>query len=130
MTERIAKPKRIAAYKWVLFQGLITFVLTLIGFIGWGTDYALSILVGGFVVVIPNFVFASYAFRFAGAKKAKQVVASMFRGSTLKLLLTAFFTIVAFKNLDLVGSVYFLSFFIVLMTQWLVPVFFKQQKLG
>lgn len=130
MTERIIKPKRLAAFKWVYFQGVIALVLTLIGFFVWNAQYALSIACGGLVIVVSNIVFVFYAFRFAGARQSKLVVSSMFRGSMLRLVLSAGLTVLVISKLELVSSAYFLSFFIVLMTQWFLPVFFKQQKLG
>ncbi|WP_199610106.1 ATP synthase subunit I [Flocculibacter collagenilyticus] len=130
MAEQIAKPRRQQAFKWVAFQGLIVIILSLISYIGWGSQYASSTFFGGAVVVIPNFVFTVYAFRFAGARQAKQIVASMSRGVSLKLFLTAVLSVLALKGGQLNSAAFFVAFFIVLMTQWLLPVFFKQQKLG
>ena len=39
---------------------------------------------GGCIGIIPNFVFALYAFKFAGASAAKQVMDSFFKGAKIK----------------------------------------------
>ena len=54
----------------------------------WGGPYGLSALAGGVIAVLPNFVFALYAFRYVGASRANQVYASLKRGNGLKFLLT------------------------------------------
>ena len=46
---------------------------------------AISVVTGGTLSVIVNAIFAYYVFRFAGARKNKEIVDSMKKGNKLKL---------------------------------------------
>ncbi len=125
MNNKLASPLRVAAFKLVAFQVTVAIVIALIIFIGWGASVSLSALAGGFVYIIPNLVFAMYAFRFAGARQANQVYASFKRGSGLKFLLTIFLFALVFKSVQVVALPFFACFILIMFTQWLAPLFFK-----
>ena len=88
MTNSLAGPYRRAALKGVLLQGIVATIAAVIVLVGWGVQAGASALAGGLVMVLPNFVFALYAFRYMGASKAEQVFDSIKRGNGLKLLIT------------------------------------------
>ncbi|RHW75895.1 ATP synthase subunit I [Colwellia sp. RSH04] len=101
MKNSLTREGKIFAFKQnMLAIGIVLFFTLLICFI-WGFDYAKSALIGGFVVIIPNCVFAYKAFKFAGAQSSKKVVESFFSGVKLKMGLTAFLFALAFKFLVL-----------------------------
>ncbi|TPH15766.1 ATP synthase subunit I [Litorilituus lipolyticus] len=97
---------------------IVSFLSLLICYI-WDFDYAKSAFVGGFVVIIPNCVFAYKAFKFAGAQSSKKVVESFFSGVKLKMGLTALLFALAFKLLVLL-PVPFLGMFCVVVALPLV----------
>ncbi|WP_105253383.1 ATP synthase subunit I [Pseudoalteromonas sp. T1lg75] len=125
MTQRLSGPYRQAALKGVLLQGVVAIIAAVIVLVGWEVDAAVSALAGGLVAVLPNFLFAIYAFRYVGASKAKQVYASFKRGNGLKFLLTIFLFALIFKLYPVMALPFFSSFILVTFTQWLAPIFFN-----
>ncbi|MFC0119946.1 ATP synthase subunit I [Pseudoalteromonas xiamenensis] len=125
MTQSLASPYRRAALKGVLSQGVVAFAIAVIVFVGWGALAALSALSGGVIAVLPNLIFAVYAFRYVGASKANQVHKSFKRGAGLKFLLTALLFIVAFKTLQVEPLWLFVSFISVTVVSWFTSIFFN-----
>ena len=125
MTNKLAGPYRLAAFKLICLQGLVALVAAVIIFVGWGVDASLSALAGGAVTILPNFVFATYAFRYMGASKAKQVFASFKRGNGLKFLLTIFLFALIFKLYPVILLPFFCSFILVMFVGLFAPVFFN-----
>ncbi|NOU51342.1 F0F1 ATP synthase assembly protein I [Pseudoalteromonas sp. JBTF-M23] len=125
MTQSLASPYRRAALKGVFFQGAVALVIAVIVFICWGALAAQSALAGGVIAVLPNLVFAIYAFRYMGASKANQVHQSFKRGAGLKFLLTTALFLVAFKVLVLTPSWLIVSFVLVTIVHWFTSIFFN-----
>lgn len=125
MSRSLAGQYRQAAYKGVLFQGCFAIVIALIIFIVWGVTAGASALAGGMVLVLPNFVFALYAFRYVGASKSELVYASLKRGNALKFLLTICLFALVFKYFTVMAMPFFVCYILVLFTQWYTPVFFN-----
>jgi ATP synthase protein I len=126
-TNRLVRPHRTAALKLVGSQALFVVMIGLIIYLGWDFDKARSAVIGGTVAVLPNLVFALYAFRFAGAQVAKMVTTSFYRGQSLKLLTTFVLFIIAFRFLNVVIEPMMITFIITLMTHWFAPFYFNQR---
>ena len=82
---------------------------------------AYSLLCGGLLCVIPNAYFASYAFRYTGARAAPLIARAFFWGETGKFLLTvvgfgAVFLLV--KPLDVLAL--FSAYGVAILVQWVV----------
>jgi ATP synthase protein I len=56
VTNKLARPYRLAALKLICLQGVVALVAAVIIFVGWGVDAGLSAIAGGTVAVLPNFV--------------------------------------------------------------------------
>lgn len=125
MTNKLASPYRRAAFKLICLQGLVALIAAVIIFIGWGVDAGRSVLAGGAVAVLPNFVFAAYAFRFMGASKANQVYTSLKRGNGLKFLLTIILFALILKSYSVILMPFFSAYVLVLFIGLFAPVFFK-----
>ena len=125
MSNRLAKTLRLAAFKLIAFQGCIAVVSAVIVFVGWGVSAGLSALAGGLVSVLPNFVFAAYSFRYAGASKANQVFDSIKRGNGLKFLLTICLFALVFKYFTVMALPFFCCYILVMFSQWAAPIFFN-----
>ena len=125
MTNRLAKPYRLAAIKLIYLQGIVALIAAVIVFIGWGANAGQSALAGGVVAVLPNLVFTLYAFRYMGASKVKQVFASFKRGKGLKFLLTIVLFVLVFKLFPVVHLPFFSCFILVMFFGLFAPVFFK-----
>jgi len=64
----------------VIVAGVIFFLFDLVA--------AYSILLGGFISIVPNGYFAWKAFRFRGARNTPLIVKSFYAGETGKLIMT------------------------------------------
>ncbi|MEO3864965.1 ATP synthase subunit I [Rheinheimera fenheensis] len=125
MTDQSAVMARKSAYKLVLCQLAVAGVITLAFFLAADAAAVKSAFKGGLVAVIPNCVFAFFAFRFSAAINANQVLAAFMRGQSAKLVLTAVLMSVVFSQPGLVAPAFFTGFVLTLLTQWMAPVFFK-----
>jgi ATP synthase protein I len=125
MYNHLAGRLRLAAFKLIAFQGFIAVFTAIIIFLGWGVNAGLSAFVGGLVSVLPNYVFAAYSFRYAGASKANQVFASIKRGNGLKFLLTICLFALVFKYFTVMAMPFFCCYILVMFSQWAAPIFFN-----
>ncbi|WP_346776934.1 ATP synthase subunit I [Thalassotalea sp. G2M2-11] len=114
---------RQVAIKQLLAMCIAVITFTLITYFIWGLSHAYSTLVGGAVAIVPNVVFAYKAFKYAGARAAKQVMNSFFSGVKLKLGLTALLFALAFKFLVLLPVPFFVGFCLVVVMPLLTPLF-------
>ncbi|WP_165857163.1 F0F1 ATP synthase subunit I [Marinobacter sp. JSM 1782161] len=122
----MAKAKKNGIYRppvlrWLLFQaGVVLFVGLVFLFKSKVAGY--SAILGGFIFVLPNTFFALKAFRYAGARSARQTVSSFYQGEAGKLVLCAILFTMAFKWIQpLDVAALFLTFAIMLVTNWLTP---------
>jgi ATP synthase protein I len=125
MSRTLAGRYRKTAYKGVLLQGCCAIIIAIIIFIGWGFTAGISALAGGFVSVVPNFVFAMYAFRYVGASKSELVYVSLKRGNALKFLLTICFFALVFKYFTVMAMPFFICYILVVFSQWYAHIFFN-----
>ncbi len=124
----LVKPGRKFAYQQIGLTILVVFIFTLVTYFCWGLSYAISALVGGVIGIIPNFIFAYKAFRFAGAKSSKLVVESFFSGVKLKMVVTALLFSLAFKFLVILPLPFFSMFCLVMAMPLFTPLILKQQQ--
>ena len=80
-------------------QILCTLTLSIISLLFSSFPIILSFLAGARISILPNIVFAYFAFRFAGATKSDLVMKSFSQGSKLKLALTLILFVIAYKQL-------------------------------
>lgn len=125
MTNRLAKPYRLAAFKLICLQGIVAIIAAVIVFVGWGVNAGQSALAGGAVALLPNFVFAVYAFRYMGASRVNQVYASLKRGNGLKFMLTIVLFALILKSYTVVLLPFFCVYVLVLFSGLFAPVFFN-----
>lgn len=92
-----------------------------------GVSGALS---GGFIAWLPNCYFAFRAFRYRGARAARQIVHSFYAGVAGKVLLTASLFILVFSTFNpLNAPAVFMGFLLVQMVSWVVPVLVSQRQI-
>ena len=125
MTNKLAKPYRLAAFKLICLQGIVALIAAVIVFIGWGVNAGQSALAGGAVALLPNFVFAVYAFRYMGASRVNQVYASLKRGNGLKFMLTIVLFALILKSYTVILLPFFCVYVLVLFCGLFAPVFFN-----
>jgi|TARA_Y100000034_G_C6736711_1_gene326704 ATP synthase protein I len=120
----LAKPLRTKALKFIYLQGVVALVSALVVWLGWGVLAGKSALIGGFVALLPNFVYTLYAFRFAGARQVQQVYSSIKRGAGLKYLLTILLFALVLKSSTVVLLPFFSVYVLVMIVSWFAPIFF------
>lgn len=125
MTNKLAKPYRLAAFKLICLQGIVALIAAVIVFVGWGVNAGQSALAGGAVALLPNFVFVVYAFRYMGASRTNQVYASLKRGNGLKFMLTIVLFALILKSYTVVLLPFFCVYVLVLFSGLFAPVFFN-----
>lgn len=124
MSQSLARKGRMQAYKMVLVQLAISFILFLIGLLISGT-ISLSLGVGSLIVVLVNFVFATIVFRKSGAQAAQQVKRAFAFGESIKLMLTIVLLVLAFTVLPVHAGALLIGFSIIVLSQWFAPLIIK-----
>ena len=125
MTNKLAKPYRLAAFKLICLQGIVALIAAVIVFVGWGVNAGQSALAGGAVALLPNFVFVVYAFRYMGASRTNQGYASLKRGNGLKFMLTIVLFALILKSYTVILLPFFCVYVLVLFSGLFAPVFFN-----
>ena len=118
------KQHRKAAFKFVGFKFVLAVLLSILVGIIWEVPHGLSFFTGAMLDVLPVFVFTIYAFRFSGAQQIKMVAASMYRGETMKMMLTGLLFIIVLKTFPVVLPALLVGFFTLKVAQFLQTFFF------
>ncbi len=130
MVNKLASRGRSTAYKLIGMQTIAVILTSLIFFLTNGAKEGYSALCGGVISIFPNFVFATLAFRHAGASAAAEVLGDFFRGEALKLVLVIVLFWVVFKTLDVIYLPLFVTYALAIFLHWLSPLIFKTKKVG
>ena len=130
MVKKLAQRGRSTAYKLILMQTLAVIVTSFVFFLAIDTKAGWSALTGGAIAIVPNFVFATLAFRNAGASAAKEVLTDFFRGEALKLVLVIVLFWVVFNILDVNYLPLFVNYALAIVLHWLSPLIFNSKKVG
>lgn len=116
MTKPASLTKKHLAVRVVGTQALVSIVIPVIILLAVGEAAALSALVGGGIALLSNLYFAIQAFRFSGARAARDIVRAFNRGESGKFVIVIVCFLVAFQQLPGVreNAVYlFSAFFLV-----------------
>jgi ATP synthase protein I len=107
----IPKPRIFVA---LMIQMLILLVSSAIAM--WrDLSFGYSVLAGGLTQLVPQVWFAYYAFRYRGASKTRLILQSVYRGETVKILLTASGCIAVFVLFDELNVFGFMASFLVMI---------------
>lgn len=87
-----------------------------------------SALLGALVCVIPNICFGHMAFKHRGARAAKKIVSSFYKGEALKMILTIILFALVFINHKVVPLVFFLTYIIVQLAHWFLPLVLANKR--
>ncbi|USE36247.1 F0F1 ATP synthase subunit I [Endozoicomonas sp. SCSIO W0465] len=94
-----------------------------------GSTFTLSSLLGGLCCSLPNAYFVWRAFRYRGARSAKLIVSSFYRGEAGKLVLTAVGFILVFTLVEpLEPLALFVTFTAVQAVSWFAPVLMARRQ--
>ncbi|KAA1174135.1 F0F1 ATP synthase subunit I [Marinobacter salinexigens] len=108
--------------RWFVIESVVLVFVSLAFLVLRGQVSGYSALVGGLIFLLPHGYFALKAFRYSGARSAKKIMSSFYQGEAGKLILCAILFTMVFKwiqPLDIAAL--FLTFAIMLVTNWLTP---------
>jgi ATP synthase protein I len=114
----------------LLVAQLLAALLAVLGLFMWlGPVHAYSGLCGGLIAWLPNLYFARMAFRFSGARAARQIIRSFYAGEAGKFILTAVLFALAFLGVKpLEASALFGVFLLTQAVSWLAPLLMKKRS--
>ena len=125
MKNTITAAGRKFAWQQISFMVTVVLFFTLNLYFLSGWTIAKSALIGGFIAIIPNMLFAYKAFKYAGAQASRKVIDSFFSGVKLKMGLTALLLALTFKFIVFVPMPFFAMFSLVLVLPAVTPHLFK-----
>ncbi len=125
MVDKLAKKGQKSGLKLVGFQLLLVLLIALISTVFFSVKAGYSGLAGGFTFLLPNFIFVLMAFAHAGASKSKLVLRGFYAGEAIKLFLTVILFSVFLKYGSLSLTAFYISFSLLVVSQWLAPFFFN-----
>lgn len=120
-------PKRRPFHRLPVFPVLLAqlIVLLLAALVAWqalGSVAGYSALLGGLIAWLPNLYFAHKAFRFSGARAAREIVRSFYAGEAGKLILTFVLFALTFAGVKpLEAPVLFGAYLLTLLVSWFAP---------
>jgi len=120
---------RLAIVRALLLWQLVCCVFLALVALYFGVTASYSVLLGGFICLLPNCYFAYRAFQYEGARAAREIVKSFYRGEAGKMVLTAllfsavFIWVKPLRPLALMGG-----YCGVLSMGWIVPLLHGKWK--
>ncbi|HEY1027389.1 MAG TPA: F0F1 ATP synthase subunit I [Pseudomonas sp.] len=120
-------PKRLPFHRLPVFPVLMAqlVVLLLAAAVCWqwrGNVAGYSALLGGLIAWLPNLYFAHKAFRFSGARAAREIVRSFYAGEAGKLILTFVLFALTFAGVKpMEAPMLFGVYLLTLMVSWFAP---------
>ncbi|MFQ3175177.1 MAG: ATP synthase protein I [Psychromonas sp.] len=128
MVDRLAKSSQKAGLKLVGFQLLLILFITLVLTVFSSTKSGYSGLAGGMTFMLPNMIFVFMTFAHAGASKTKLILRGFYVGEAIKLTLTVILFSIFLKYGTLSLQSFYLSFLLLVASQWLAPFFFHDNN--
>lgn len=115
----------------LVWQLVVAIVAGLAGLVVSGRIVGMSALLGGAICWLPNCWFAWRAFRFNGARAARQIVKGFYAGQAGKMLLTsAMFALVFIRIRPLSALALFVGFAATQAVSWVVPIVHARAEAG
>lgn len=113
---------RLPAFPVLLAQLIVLLLATLVVWQWLGKVAGYSALLGGLIAWLPNLYFAHKAFRFSGARAAREIVRSFYAGEAGKLILTFVLFALTFAGVKpLEAPALFGSYLLTLLVSWFAP---------
>ena len=107
---------KLAAYKVLLVIAIITAAIAIILMLSVGHVAAYSAALGGIVCILPNLLFARFAFRYSAADSARLVMKWFYIGEAIKIIVTILiFSLSLIWLKDLNFAAMFITYIIALM---------------
>lgn len=104
-----------------LVQLVATLVFAAMCALMYGANAASSAVLGGMVCVIPNIYFARKLFEYQGARSARQIVNSFYKGEAIKIFLSIVLFTAVFMWIKITPLAFFAAYIMILITHWFAP---------
>ncbi len=122
--------RRLPVFKVLRAQLTVVILISLVLLVwqGWAAGY--SGLLGGVIAWLPNLYFAQKAFRYSGARAARDILKSFYAGEAGKFVLTAVLFALVFAGVKpLNAPTLFGVFILTQMVSWFSPLLIKAKPL-
>ena len=119
MARDLARQGKLLAKKGTVCQLVTAACLIILSGVMASVELSISVSVGAMVSILPNFVFAVFAFRYSGASQNSLVARSFSQGSRVKLAMTIILFVVAFAVLKTQPVALFTAYAITTVSYWL-----------
>ncbi len=113
------------AQRLLICQLSLTVLFAVIAMLLSSATAAMSALLGGVVSMVPTAYFAIKLFRYQGARAARQIVNSFYKGEALKMILTIVLFALVFKFFNIIPLVFFATYIVAQMMFWFAPLLFR-----
>jgi ATP synthase protein I len=113
------------ARRLLVCQLSMTMLVATIAALFWSMTAARSALLGGLVSIVPTAYFATTLFKHQGARAARQIVNSFYKGEALKIALTVILFALVFKFINIIPLVFLSVYIMVQMVFWFAPLIFS-----
>ena len=113
------------ARRLLICQLSMTMLIATIAMLFWSATAAKSALLGGLVNIVPTTYFATKLFQYQGARAARQIVNSFYKGEAMKIALTVLLFIVVFKFFNIIPLVFLSVYIAIQMVFWFAPLIFS-----
>jgi len=129
MFTTLAQTGRKLAKQLLVIQCLVVVFLSLILLVLIGVSWGWSALLGGCVFIFAQSVFAWFAFRYSGARAARNVTNAFYAGESLKIVTTIvlFSIIYLYTQAELIPLL--LTYFMVLTVNACAPILLTDHKI-
>lgn len=112
----------------LLWQFRVVMICAVTGAVFAGIQGFLSALIAGVIAILPNAYFAKKLFKYYGAKAAKKIVNSFYKGEAAKIILSTVLFALAFSMIAINPIVFFMTYIMVQIVFWFAPVIFDNKQ--
>ncbi len=122
----ILSTRKRAVFRFIFLQSLLIVVLSVGILLAAGGLYSYSFFSGAAASILPSIYMAWRVFGYKGARPAKEVVRSFYRGEAGKLVMTAVLLSLVFLLIKpLSAGAFFAGFGFAILSHWLSPFVLK-----
>lgn len=128
MIDKLAKKSLTSGLKLIAFQFSLVLFITLISTVLFSTKAGYSAFAGGFTFLLPNLIFVFMSLAHAGARQSRIVLKGFYVGEALKIFLIMVLLVLFLSDETLLLSSFYISFSLLIASQSLAYLFFKQHN--
>ena len=121
MAKSILRAARVTVYRWLILQIIVVIVASLILLFMQGTRSASSVLLGGAVCVLPQYLFARRVFSYYRASAPARLIRNFYWGEIMKLLLTAVLFVLVISLVPVKIGAVLIGFISAQLVFWIMP---------